>query len=158
MLQVNQKLGLYHGVDKMPANYKPVSEIRSRMEQEELYEKARAEIVHLRKQVKAENIVAKDSRAELLETREEVKQEKAKTKSFRIQLTKRELASKHAANASKFAAIGGIATELLYQTWDVTGFIGGAKWEDWWTSQEMYGVIMFLCTTFVGFIYRAAHE
>ena len=152
MLQVNQQLGLYHGVDKMPANYKPVSEIRSRMEQEELYEKARAEIVHLRKQVKAENIVAKDSRAELLETREEVKQEKAKTKSFRIQLTKKELASKHAANASKFA------TELLYQTWDVTGYIGGNKWEDWWTSQEMYGVIMFLCTTFVGFIYRAAHE
>ena len=158
MFQANQQLGQHHGVDKMPNKYKPVSEIRSRMEQEELYEKAVKEIESLKASVRAENIVGKESRAELLETRKEVKQEKAKTKSFRIQLTKRELASKHAANASKFAAIGGVATELLYQTWDVTGFIGGAKWEDWWTSQEMYGVVMFLCTTLVGFLYRAAHE
>ena len=139
-------------------NYPPPEEIPSAERQRLLYIQAVKEIQSLRKSVKNENVVAKDSRAELIATREEVKKEKAKNKSFRIQLTKKELASKHAANASKFAAIGGVATELLYQTWAVTGFIGGHKWEEWWLSQEMYGVVMFVCTSFVGFIYRAAHE
>jgi len=139
-------------------NYPPPEEIPSAERQRLLYIQAVKEIDTLRASVKAENIVGKESRQELLETRKEVKQEKAKTKSFRVQLTKRELASRHAQNASKFSAIGGIATELLYQTWGVTGFIGGSRWEEWWTSQEMYGVVMFVCTTVVGFLYRAAHE
>ena len=139
-------------------NYPPPEEIPSAERLRRTYLACREEVYALRKSVKAENIVTKESRKELLDVREEVKQEKAKNKSFRIQLTKKELASKHAANASKFAAIGGVATELLYQTWAVTGFIGGSKWEEWWLSQEMYGVVMFVCTSFVGFIYRAAHE
>jgi len=139
-------------------NYPPPDKIPSAERQRQLYIQAVKEINTLKASVRNENIVAKDSRAELIETRKEVKQVKAKNRSFRVQLTKKELASKHAANASKFAAIGGIATELLYQTWDVIGFIGGSKWADWWTSQEMYGVVMFVCTTIVGFLYRAAHE
>ena len=139
-------------------NYPPPEEIPSAERQRLLYIQAVKEIHSLRDSVKNENIVGKERRQELLETRKEVKQEKAKNKSFRIQLTKKELASKHAANASKFAAIGGVATELLYQTWEVTGFIGGSKWEEWWLSQEMYGVVMFVCTTIVGGLYRAAHE
>jgi hypothetical protein len=108
--------------------------------------------------VKAENIVTKESRAELHDVRKDLKQVKATNRSFRVQLTKKELASKHAANASKFAAVGGIMTEILYQTWDVIGYIGGSQWMDWWTSQQVYGVVMFVCTSIVGFINRAAHE
>lgn len=138
--------------------YPPPEEIRSGEQQKKLYLTAIKEIAHLRNMVKAENVVTKESRAELQETRKEVKQIRATNRSFRLQLTKKELASKHAANASKFAAIGGVLTEILYQTWGVTGFIGGSKWADWWTSDECVLVVMWCCTSIVGFVNRAAHE
>ena len=91
-------------------NYPDPENIPSAERQRRLYVQAVEEIKALRSEVKAENIVGKESRAELLETRKEVKKVKATNKTFRLQLTKKELATKNAANASKFAAIGAVLT------------------------------------------------
>jgi|TARA_Y100000361_G_scaffold39913_2_gene34122 hypothetical protein len=139
-------------------NYPDPEHIPSAERQRRLYVQAVEEIKSLRQQVKNENIVAKDNRAELLETRKEVKTVRAKNKSFRLQLTKKELATKNAANASKFAAIGAVLTEILYQTFDVVGYIGGSQWVEWWQTEQVYGVMVVVMTSIVGFMARAAHE
>ena len=139
-------------------NYPDPEHIPSSERQRRLYVQAVEEIKSLRQQVKNENIVAKDNRAELLETRKEVKTVRAKNKSFRLQLTKKELATKNAANASKFAAIGAVLTEILYQTFDVVGYIGGSQWVEWWQTEQVYGVMVVVMTSIVGFMARAAHE
>mgnify|MGYP003138745729 FL=1 len=139
-------------------NYPPPEKIPSAERQRQLYIQAVKEINTLKASVKAENIVAKDSRAELLETRKEVKTVRAKNKSFRLQLTKKELATKNAQNASKFAAIGAVMTEIWYQTCDVVGYIGGSQWVEWWQTEQVYGVMVVVMTSIVGFMARAAHE
>jgi len=139
-------------------NYPDPENIPSAERQRRLYVQAVEEIKALRSQVKAENIVGKESRAELLETRKEVKKVQATNKTFRLQLTKKELATKNAANASKFAAIGAVMTEILYQTFDVVGYVGGSQWADWWQAEQVYGVMVVVMTSIVGFMARAAHE
>ena len=139
-------------------NYPPPEKIPSAERQRQLYIQAVKEIDTLKASVKAENIVGKESRAELIETRKEVKNVRAKNKTFRLQLTKKELATKNAANASKFAAIGAVMTEILYQTFDVVGYVGGSQWADWWQAEQVYGVMVVVMTSIVGFMARAAHE
>ena len=139
-------------------NYPPPEKIPSAERQRQLYIQAVKEIDTLKASVKAENIVGKESRAELIETRKEVKDVRAKNKTFRLQLTKKELATKNAANASKFAAIGAVMTEILYQTFDVVGYVGGSQWAEWWQAEQIYGVMVVVMTSIVGFMARAAHE
>lgn len=139
-------------------NYPPPEKIPSAERQRQLYIQAVKEIDTLKASVKAENIVGKESRAELIETRKEVKNVRAKNKTFRLQLTKKELATKNAANASKFAAIGAVMTEILYQTFDVVGYVGGSQWAEWWQAEQIYGVMVVVMTSIVGFMARAAHE
>ena len=140
------------------AKYPDPEHIRSHERLVRTYLQCRDELNSLRKANHTANIVTKDARKELRAVRAEAKSARASSKSLRVALTRKELAGKHAANASKFAAIGGVCTEILYQTWEVVGYIGGNQWMDWWTSQQVYGVVMFLCTSIVGFLYRAAHE
>lgn len=159
MFQVNQQLGQHHGVDKMPNKYKPVSEIRSRMEQEELYEKARKEIEHLKGQVKAENIITKEYKHDRDDLRGELKSAKKTV----VTLTRRQKASDESKKAAAWSGGAAVSVTILYQLWHTIGFPfakSGAdkKWQTFWEHEAVYGLMVWIVTVMFAEVYKALNH
>ena len=132
-------------------NYPPTEEIRSRTEQERLYNSARKEIEALRASVKAENVITKEYRHDRDELREEVKVAKRHV----ITLTKSQKAAQEANKAGMWSGGAAIAVTILYEIWKVVGFPGGKEWAEFWQHEAPYGVIMWLTTVMFAQLYKS---
>jgi len=132
-------------------NYPPTEQIRSRIEQERLYNAARKEIESLRASVKAENVITKGYKHDRDELREEVKIAKRHV----VTLTKSQKASEEANKAGMWSGGAAITVTILYEIWKVIGFPGGREWEDFWNHEAPYGVIMWLTTILFAQLYKS---
>jgi len=135
-------------------NYPDVQQIRSRIEQERLYTKAVKEVSTLRKQVSAENIVAKEFKHDRDGLRDELK----KTKRTVVTISKREKAAQEANKAGMWSGGAAIFVTILYEIWKVIGFPGGHAWEEFWQHEAPYGVIMWLTTLCFAQFYKATRH
>ena len=132
-------------------NYPPTEQIRSRIEQERLYNAARKEIESLRASVKAENVITKGYKHDRDELREEVKIAKRHV----VTLTKSQKAAAEANKAGMGSGGAAITVTILYEIWKVIGFPGGREWEDFWNHEAPYGVIMWLTTILFAQLYKS---
>jgi hypothetical protein len=143
----------------MPNKYKPVSEIRSRMEQEELYEKARKEIEHLKGQVRAENIITKEYKHD----RDDLRGELKSTKKTVVTLTRRQKASDESKKAAAWSGGAAVSVTILYQLWHTIGFPfarSGAdkKWQAFWEHEAVYGLMVWIITVMFAEVYKALNH
>ena len=95
-------------------NYPPTEQIRSRIEQERLYNAARKEIESLRASVKAENVITKGYKHDRDELREEVKIAKRHV----VTLTKSQKAAEEANKAGMWSGGAAITVTILYEIWN----------------------------------------
>tara|TARA_Y100001973_G_C5169410_1_gene318129 strand:+ start:233 stop:658 length:426 start_codon:yes stop_codon:yes gene_type:complete len=140
----------------MVGKYKDVKEIRSRMEQERLYNECRAEVASLKKQLSSTNVVTREYKHE----RDELKKSNKRAKARIVTMTKKQEATKQAQKSGMWSAGAGTTVAILYEYWKVpgVGFPGGHEWKDFWEHEAVFGLLMFFATITYGALYRALHE
>ena len=132
-------------------NYPPTDQIRSRIEQERLYNQAVKEIHALRASNKSEGVVSREYKHE----RDELKEDLKKTKRHVVTITKSQKAAQEANKAGMWSGGAAIAVTILYEVWKVIGFPGGHEWEEFWNHEAPYGVIMWLTTIMFAQFYKS---
>ena len=136
------------------SKYPPSNEIASIAELRGLYDKAVAEIVDYKNSVKIANFGAK----KIAQEKEKYKQEAKIANRHVITLTKKQQATNEAKKAGYWSGASTIAVTILYETWKVVGFPGGREWMEWWNHEAIYGVIVWLATCTLAFLYRSSHN
>lgn len=129
------------------------------MEQEELYEKARKEIEHLKGQVRAENIITKEYKHD----RDDLRGELKSTKKTVVTLTRRQKASDESKKAAAWSGGAAVSVTILYQLWHTIGFPfarSGAdkKWQAFWEHEAVYGLMVWIITVMFAEVYKALNH
>ena len=135
-------------------HYPPSTEIASPKEIRELYDKAVAEIVDYKQSAQIANLGSKM----LGKDKEKYKQEAKIANRHVLTLTKKQQATNEAKKAGYWSGASTIAVTILYETWKVVGFPGGREWMEWWNHEAIYGVIVWLATCTLAFVYRSRHN
>ena len=135
-------------------HYPPSTEIASPKEIRELYDKAVAEIVDYKQSAHLANLGSKM----LGKDKEKYKQEAKIANRHVLTLTKKQQATNEAKKAGYWSGASTIAVTILYETWKVVGFPGGKEWMEWWNHEAIYGVIVWLATCTLAFLYRTSHS
>ena len=135
-------------------HYPPSTEIASPKEIRELYDKAVAEIVDYKQSAQIANLGSKM----LGKDKEKYKQEAKIANRHVLTLTKKQQATNEAKKAGYWSGASTIAVTILYETWKVVGFPGGREWMEWWNHEAIYGVIVWLATCTLAFLYRSSHS
>ena len=135
-------------------HYPPSTEIASPKEIRELYDKAVAEIVDYKQSAHLANLGSKM----LGKDKEKYKQEAKIANRHVLTLTKKQQATNEAKKAGYWSGASTIAVTILYETWKVVGFPGGREWMEWWNHEAIYGVIVWMATCTLAFLYRSSHS
>ncbi len=135
-------------------HYPPSNEIASPKELRELYDKAVGEIVDYKQSAHLANLGSKM----LGKDKEKYKQEAKIANRHVLTLTKKQQATNEAKKAGYWSGASTIAVTILYETWKVVGFPGGREWMEWWNHEAIYGVIVWLATCTLAFLYRSSHS
>jgi len=133
-------------------NYPPSSRIRSPSELKELYEKARTEIGDLKKQMRTERAALKQSGDEVRESRRETKRLNRNL----LTMSRKQKAAEEASKCGYWSGGATVFVTMLYETWRIVGFPGGAAWASWWEHQALYGAICWITTMVFASFYRAS--
>ena len=137
-----------------PGHYPPSNEIASPKEIRELYDKAVGEIKDYKQSAHLANLGSKM----LGKDKEKYKQEAKIANRHVLTLTKKQQATNEAKKAGYWSGASTIAVTILYETWKVVGFPGGREWMEWWNHEAIYGVIVWLATCTLAFLYRSSHN
>jgi hypothetical protein len=141
-------------VIRRQGHFPPSNEIASPTELRELYDKAVAQI----KDYKSTAIIATHASRGLAQDKEKYKEE-AKIANRQIStLTKKQQATNEAKKAGYWSGASTIAITILYETWKVVGFPGGREWMEWWNHEAIYGVMVWMATCTLAFLYRNSHS
>ena len=135
-------------------HYPPSNEIASPKELRELYDKAVGEIVDYKQSAHLANLGSKM----LGKDKEKYKQEAKIANRHVLTLTKKQQATNEAKKAGYWSGASTIAVTILYETWKVVGFPGGREWMEWWNHEAIYGVIVWMATCTLAFLYRSSHS
>ena len=135
-------------------HYPPSNEIASPKEIRELYDKAVGEIKDYKQSAHLANLGSKM----LGKDKEKYKQEAKIANRHVLTLTKKQQATNEAKKAGYWSGASTIAVTILYETWKVVGFPGGREWMEWWNHEAIYGVIVWLATCTLAFLYRSSHN
>ena len=138
----------------MVGKYKDVKEIRSRMEQERLYNECRAEVASLKKQISSTNIATREYKHE----RDELKKSNQRINTRLVTMTKKQEATSAAQKSGMWNAGAGTTTAILYEFWNLAGFPGGRSWAQFFEQEAVFGVIMFSFSVLFSALYRSLHD
>jgi hypothetical protein len=134
--------------------YPPSNEIASPSEQRKLYDRAVAEINDYKTSAHIANVGSKM----IAQDKEKYKQEAKVANRHVLTLTKKQQATSEAKKAGAWSGASTIAITILYETWKVVGFPGGNQWMDWWNHEAIYGVMVWVATCTLAFLYRTSHR
>ena len=135
-------------------HYPPSTEIASPKEIRELYDKAVAEIVDYKQSAQIANLGSKM----LGKDKEKYKQEAKIANRHVLTLTKKQQATNEAKKAGYWSGASTIAVTILYETWKVVGFPGGREWMAWWNHEAIYGVMVWLATCSLAYLYKSSRS
>ena len=135
-------------------HYPPSTEIASPKEIRELYDKAVAEIVDYKQSAHLANLGSKM----LGKDKEKYKQEAKIANRHVLTLTKKQQATNEAKKAGYWSGASTIAVTILYETWKVVGFPGGREWMAWWNHEAIYGVMVWLATCSLAYLYKSSRS
>ena len=135
-------------------HYPPSTEIASPKEIRELYDKAVAEIVDYKQSAHLANLGSKM----LGKDKEKYKQEAKIANRHVLTLTKKQQATNEAKKAGYWSGASTIAVTILYDTWKVVGFPGGREWMEWWNHEAIYGVMVWLATCSLAYLYKSSRS
>ena len=138
----------------MNGKYPPSNEIAAPSEIRKLYDEAVAEINGYRQSANAANLTARH----LYKDKHEAVKEAKTAKRQVLTLTKKQQATSEAKKAGYWSGASTIAVTILYETWKVVGFPGGREWMEWWNHEAIYGVIVWMATCTLAFLYRSSHS
>tara|TARA_R110002110_G_scaffold67059_3_gene183233 strand:+ start:132 stop:554 length:423 start_codon:yes stop_codon:yes gene_type:complete len=133
--------------------YPPSNEIASVSQQRELYDKAVAEINDYKRTAHIANAGSKM----IAQDKEKYKKEAKIANKQVLTLTKKQQATSAAKKAGAWSGAATIGITILYETWKVVGFPGGNQWMDWWNHEAVYGIMVWVTTCTMGWLYRASH-
>jgi hypothetical protein len=141
-------------VIRRAGHYPPSTEIASPKEIRELYDKAVAEIVDYKQSAHLANLGSKM----LGKDKEKYKQEAKIANRHVLTLTKKQQATNEAKKAGYWSGASTIAVTILYETWKVVGFPGGREWMAWWNHEAIYGVMVWLATCSLAYLYKSSRS
>ena len=139
---------------RRPGHYPPSTEIASPKEIRELYDKAVAEIVDYKQSAHLANLGSKM----LGKDKEKYKKEAKIANRHVLTLTKKQQATNEAKKAGYWSGASTIAVTILYETWKVVGFPGGREWMAWWNHEAIYGVMVWVATCSLAYLYKSSRS
>ena len=134
--------------------YPPWERIASPTELKEKYTSARNEIINYKKSAQIANAGAKALAKDKRKYQAEAKVAKGQV----VKLSKKQKATDEAKKAGYWSGAATIAITILYETWKVVGFPGGREWMEWWNHEAVYGVMVWISTCTLGWVYRVGHK
>tara|TARA_R110000744_G_scaffold251695_2_gene367581 strand:+ start:689 stop:1111 length:423 start_codon:yes stop_codon:yes gene_type:complete len=133
--------------------YPPSNEIASVSQQRELYDRAVAEINDYKSTARIANAGSKM----IAQDKDKYKKEAKIANKQVLTLTKKQQATSAAKKAGAWSGASTIGITILYETWKVVGFPGGNQWMEWWNHEAIYGIMVWVTTCAMGWLYRASH-
>ena len=139
--------------------YPDVDAIRSRMEQEKLYNAAVSEVMYLRQMVKNEGAVAKGYRSDANDLKSELRSAKKKVKMLSIS----EHQQKISKSAAAFASVSGIIMTITYEAFKVWGYPFAKSGADkmvmeFWNHEAVFAACSAVLTWLLAEAYKQAHH
>ncbi len=139
--------------------YPDVDAIRSRMEQEKVYNAAVSEVMYLRQMVKNEGIVAKEYKHNAADLKSELKTARKKVKMLSIS----EHQQKISKSAAAFASVSGIIMTITYEAFKVWGYPFAKSGADkmvmeFWNHEAVFAACSAVLTWLLAEAYKQAHH
>ena len=132
----------------------PWNRVASHNDKKKYYEEMRDEIGREKTSASHARATARDYRNRAADAAEEKKASDQKL----LHLTKKQKALEETKMAGCWSGASAIFITILYETWKVVGFPGGYKFQGWWEHEAVYGVLMWITTVILGWLYKATQD